>query len=152
MLKHSNKIYFHVKYADSQTAGLKYSLCKMRLEHCAITPTALVPGSLLVAEERAHNSRPSHPFLSPASLLSDSVYICLSVWFGHSLISSELPGPAEARDSSVDLWALSQASSEGNYLKLAGYLMRFAMIYAALCTENRIRDLCVGSLLINSTL
>lgn len=148
MLKHCNKT-FSMKYADSQSAGLKCSLCRMRLEQSAITPGALVPGSLSVAEVRAHNSRPSHPFHSPASPLSDSVHI--SVCFGSSHFSA-LPVSAEAKDSRVDLRALSQASSQGNYLKLAGYLMRFAMIYVALCRENRIWDLCIGSLLINSTL
>lgn len=102
--------------------------------------------------ERAHNSRPSHPFLPPACPLSDSVYICLSVWFRLSLVSSALPGPAEGRDWHVDLRALSQAVSRGNYLQLAGHLMRFTMIYAALCTENGIRDPRIGLLLINSTL
>lgn len=46
----------------------------------------------------------------------------------------------------------SQAASQGNYLKLAGHLMRFTMIYVALCTENRIREPRIGLLLINSAL
>lgn len=52
----------------------------------------------------------------------------------------------------VDLWDRSQAPSQGNYLEPTGHLMRFPMIYVALCTENIIRGTHIGLLLINFTL
>lgn len=48
----------------------------------------------------------------------------------------------------VDLWDRSQAPS----LEPTGHLMRFPMIYVALCTENIIRGTHIGLLLINFTL
>lgn len=60
-------------------------------------------------------------------------------------------GPAED-GFHVDLWDLSQAPSQGNYLEAAGHLTRFPMIYVVPCTENIIRGTHIGSLLINFTL
>lgn len=60
-------------------------------------------------------------------------------------------GPAED-GFHVDLWDLSQAPSQGNYLEPAGHLTRFPMIYVVSCTENIIRGTHIGSLLINFTL
>lgn len=99
-------------------------------------------GELIIQDPVIHLSPP----------LSLYLILSISVSVSPSLFLFALPGPAEARDSHVDLGASSQAASQGNYLELAGHLMKFTMIYVALCTENRIRDQHIGLLLINSTL
>ena len=149
MLKHRHKTYFCMDYGDSGNAGFRSLFCKKRLYQSAISPSFL--GHYQWLKELIIQDSDIHLF-PPASPLFDSVYICLSVWFCFFLIFSALPGPAEARDRRVDFGALSQAASQGNYLELAGHLMRFTMIYAAVCTENRSRDLHIGLLQINSTL
>ena len=103
-------------------------------------------GELIIQEPVIHRSLP----LS----LSDSVYICLFLIPPLSIsFSPHCPALLRPETTShVDPGAASQAASQGNYLELAGHLMRFMMIYVALCTENRIRDPHIGLLLINSTL
>lgn len=145
-----------MKYVASVRLSFKCILYKMSLVQSAITTGPLMPRSLSgpwreIEESSSFKTQSSiSPFLYLSVCFRLYLPLCLILSLSPSLCA--LPGPAEARDSHVDLGASSQAASQGNYPELAGHLMRFTMIYVALCTENRIRDPHIGLLLINSTL
>lgn len=147
VIKHSSG----VKYADS--VSLKCLLCKMSLERSAITNRSTVP-SVSISGWREIEESSS---LKTQSSIFPSVYLYLilsipaSFWFS---LSFSLRCQAPLRPETVMwIWGLrAKRASQGNYLELAGHLMRFTMIYVALCTENRIREPHIGLLLINSTL